>query len=107
MYKYERDVLDRITSRLREKFQDRIVAVYAFGSKVRGDYDDRSDFDILIVVKDRDPDTEHKIIDIFVEEEVRNDLFFSTVIKDYAVFEKEKGMNSPFYQNIAKEGVAF
>lgn len=107
MYTHERTILKNITARLRERFGERIEGVYAFGSRVRGDHDGWSDFDVLIVVKDRTPLIEHEIIDIFVEEELKSGVIFSPVIKDSTAFEKEKNFHTPFYQNIQREGVAF
>jgi predicted nucleotidyltransferase len=71
MYNHERNILKSITSKLRERFSETIQGVYAFGSRVRGDHDAWSDFDVLIVVKDRNPALENEIMDIFVEEELK------------------------------------
>jgi len=49
---HERDVLAEFLSRLREKFDDQIAHVWLFGSKVRGDFDEESDVDLLIVARD-------------------------------------------------------
>jgi predicted nucleotidyltransferase len=106
MYDYEKSALERIAEKLREKYRKKIIAVYAFGSRVRGDHDERSDFDVLVVVKDRDPFIEKGIIDIFVEEENESGLSFAPVIKDAGSFERERDYNTPFYQNIQKEGMA-
>ena len=107
MYNHERDILRNITARLRGRFAEKIRGVYAFGSRVRGDHDERSDFDVLIVVKDRTPEIESEIMDIFVEEELKSGVIFSPVIKDSTAFEKEKTFHTPFYENIQREGVAF
>jgi len=107
MYNHERDILKIITARLRERFAERIEGVYAFGSRVRGDHDAWSDFDVLIVVKDRNPSIESEIMDIFVEEELKSGVIFSPVIKDFTAYEKEKNFHTPFYENIQREGVAF
>ncbi len=107
MYNHEKNVLNRITERLRERFSERIMVVYAFGSRVRGDHHEWSDFDVLVVVKDRNISIEHEIIDIFVEEELQSGVMFAPVIKDIKSFEYEKNLHTPFYENIMKEGVAF
>ncbi|MBI4684872.1 MAG: nucleotidyltransferase domain-containing protein [Nitrospirae bacterium] len=107
MYSHEKSILNRITERLREKFPERIIAVYAFGSRVRGDQSEWSDFDVLVVVKNRNVSIEHEIIDIFVEEELESGVMFAPVIKDTKSFEAEKSLHSPFYENIMREGVAF
>ncbi len=105
MYAYEINILKRIMGKLKERFSDRVVSVYAFGSRVRGDHDERSDFDVLVIVRDKTPEIEAGIINIFVDEEIGSGLPFSAVIKDVKTFEKEKEFNTPFYRNIMEEGV--
>jgi predicted nucleotidyltransferase len=107
MYKHEQHILKTLTGRLRERFPERIERVYAFGSRSRGDHDQWSDFDVLVVVKDRTPALEREIIGIFVEEELKRGVPFSPVIKDSIAYYKEKELHTPFYENIQREGVAF
>jgi len=51
----QKEVIDNVkkaTVELVRKYPDKIVAVGLFGSFARGDYTDRSDVDILVIVKD-------------------------------------------------------
>ena len=105
MYAHEKRVLNRVTKNLRKQLPGRIVHVYAFGSRARGDHSEWSDFDVLIVVKDRDPLIEEAIISRFVEEELRSGLIFAPLIKDQKAFESEKRYNTPFYENLTREGI--
>lgn len=105
MYPHERKTLTEITQLLKKKLPDRIIAVYAFGSRVRGDYDAWSDFDVLIIVKDKSPELESDIISIIVDEERSRELSFSPVVKDIRAFDLERSLHTPFYENIMKEGV--
>jgi len=84
----------------------RIVSIYAFGSRVRGDYGEWSDIDLLVVVKDKDPEIERGIIATIVEEEIERGVPFTPVIKDSQAFEKERIFKTPFYESIIKEGIA-
>jgi len=106
MYAHERGVLNRITKGLRERFPKRIEGIYVFGSKARGDHGEWSDFDVLVVVKDRNPPIEQAIISLFVEEELLSGLLFTPLIKDLKAFESEKRFNTPFYENLTREGIA-
>lgn len=105
MYYYEKESLQRITEKLRERFTVRIASVYAFGSRVRGDHDEWSDFDVLVVVRDKEPHIESEIIGVFVNEELESGTSFTPVIKDVRAFELEKKFHAPFYENISKGGV--
>jgi len=105
MYAHERSVLTRIADKLKEQFAGRISAVYVFGSRARGDHGVWSDLDVLILVTDKSPEIETGIISLFVDEEIQSNTSFSPVIKDIEDFEREKNFNSPFYENILREGV--
>ncbi len=105
MFSHDRKALSILSSLLRERMGDDIESVYAFGSRVRGDNDDRSDFDLLVVVKDKTPSKETKIIGIIVDFEMERELSFSPVLKDAASFALERKYNAPFYQNITREGI--
>ena len=89
MFSHERQALERIAACLRERFADRIAGVYAFGSRVRGDHEVWSDFDVLVVVRDRDTGTEAETIGLIVDEEVKAGVSFAPVIKDARAFELE------------------
>ena len=107
MFTHEKKALKSVTEKLKKRFPGRIVSVYAFGSRVKGDYAEWSDFDVLVVVKNREPQIEYEIMSIFVDEETESGLFFSPVIKDIRAFDMEKKYHTPFYKNIIKEGVLF
>lgn len=105
MFAHEKETLERAVKSVREKLPDRIVSIYTFGSRVRGDYEEWSDFDVLVVVKSKTTQLEAEIVSIFVNEELRSGIPFSPVIKDFKTFEMEKRFNTPFYRNIIKEGI--
>jgi uncharacterized protein len=105
MHTHDKEALERITLRMSERLTERLVSVYAFGSRVRGDHDQWSDFDVLVVVRDKEPEVEKYIIGIFVDEELESGTSFTPVVKDIRAFELEKKHHTPFYENLAREGV--
>lgn len=106
MYKHEKKILEQIARVLRERLPEAIISIYAFGSRVRGDHGEGSDFDVLVVVDGKTPAMEKEVVDVFVEEEMKTGIAFAPVIKDIKAFDAERRFNSPFYQNIMNEGVA-
>jgi len=104
VFAHERETLTRIIKSLKERFPERIKGIYAFGSRVRGDHNEWSDFDVLIIVKDRDPSIENEIIGSFVDEEFESGILFTPLIKDAKAFEAERSLKTPFYDNLMKEG---
>lgn len=105
MFAHEKEALERAVKRVREKLSNRIVSIYAFGSRVRGDYEEWSDFDVLVVVINKTPEIESEVISVFVDEEIKSGLSFTLVIKDRDAFEMERRFETPFYENIMKEGM--
>lgn len=51
MFNTEKESLIRVTSELKKTLKERLKAVIAFGSRVRGDFHGESDFDVLVVVE--------------------------------------------------------
>ncbi len=105
MFTHEQKALEDISRSLREAFGDDIEQIVAFGSKVRGDFSDTSDFDLLIVVRNRTQQKQQKIIEIVVDIEEKHGISFSPLIKDAGAFAQERACNTPFYQNITREGI--
>ncbi len=106
MYSHIKRSLDQISRRLKGLYPSRIVSIYAFGSRVRGEHKEWSDIDLLIIVKHRDPAIERDIVGLIVDEEEKSGLSFSPVIKDYESFMAEKRLQTPFYKNIERDGIA-
>lgn len=105
MFSFEKDAIKRATEKLKEVLGDNLIAVAAFGSRVRGDFSQESDFDILAVVRKRTFDVIDIINDVFCDEEDRTGIPFSVVVKEIDSFEKERTYNTTFYRNIKKEGI--
>jgi predicted nucleotidyltransferase len=105
MFKHEKDSLLRVTEELKTSFSDRLKAVVAFGSRVRGDFHSESDFDILVIIENPTISDEEKIIKIISDEEERTGIPYGPVIKSLEAFEKERQFKTGFYLNIMKEGV--
>ncbi len=106
MFSHYQKVLDEISRNLKNRFGDEIEGIYAFGSRVRGDNNDRSDFDLLVVVKNRTYKKTRAVISVIVDTEMKYDMSFIPVVKDSDSFTRERQYNTPFYQNIMKEGIS-
>ena len=51
----EENILNELKESLLKRFPGRIKLIRLFGSKARGDYDEESDTDLLIIVDEADP----------------------------------------------------
>lgn len=56
--------METFRDRLRAMFGERLMDLRLFGSKVRGDFHDESDIDVLVLLDEVDWDTWRAIIDL-------------------------------------------
>ena len=104
MFLHHKSSLSRISALLEARLSDNFAGMYAFGSRVRRDHDTNSDFDVLVIVK-KNPEVEAAIVDTFLDEEAENGMSFDPVTKSLACFELEGEHNTPFYENVVRDGV--
>lgn len=100
-------LLDRVCVKAKEVFGDSLTAVKLFGSYARGDYDDESDIDIMIVVDmntEELPDYEKIFSDFAFDLTLEYKTLPSVLLQDRETYEKYKASH-PFFRNIEREGV--
>lgn len=101
------EILNRIVCFSKDVFKDKLENVILFGSYARGDYDEESDIDILIVanLSAEEMSTYRCKIDSICGELLFDyGVLVSVIEKDYETYSKYSDV-LPFYKNIAKEGV--
>ena len=72
-------VLDKVINRLKREFP--IKRAYLFGSRARGDYHKKSDYDLLIIVEessDSKVDREVKALELIKDLDISADIFIYT-----------------------------
>jgi len=96
--------LELFKERLQEKLGDNLIRIILFGSRARGDNNDYSDYDCLVIVKENDKSTEEEILHIEADLLYEKDALFSA----FAYSEKEmlKKKYEPFIINATREGIA-
>lgn len=100
-------ITESIAKLAKEIFGDKLRSVILYGSYARGDYDNESDIDIMILV-----DIPREEIRLYKEPilcraddlGLEYNILVSPYIKDSYTFDKYLGA-MPFYQNVQKEGV--
>ncbi len=101
-------VINEFTKRVRELLGDRIKKIILYGSYARGDYNKKSDVDIMILTDLTYEEIEiyrDKISDIAFDIELEKGIIISPVIKNIDKFNARVNV-IPFYTNVQKEGVA-
>ena len=78
--------------------------IYLFGSRVREDFRNDSDWDFLILTSKKvDRNLKNRIFDELFESELETDEVLTGVVQNKETWKNYK--MTPFYQNIQKEGV--
>lgn len=92
---------------LRDCFGEHLEKVILFGSYARGDYNDKSDIDVMVLVSLPDSEikqSENRIYDGAFDLELKYGKALSPVIRNQDTFEYWSD-TLPFYQNIMTEGI--
>lgn len=99
--------LDAFLESVKIYFGASLKSVIVYGSYARGDYNDNSDIDIMILVGLSDAEikkTENDIYDCAFDLELKYGKVLSPVIKNQEFFEYWSD-TLPFYRNVKMEGV--
>ncbi|MDY6864186.1 MAG: nucleotidyltransferase domain-containing protein [Thermodesulfobacteriota bacterium] len=90
---------------LKKKYKDRIVDVVLFGAVARGDYDDESDIDVLVIVKNGGNEFRDEISMASYSSMLKNDVVLSSLVMDEMVYNWHRKYKDPLYNVIKKEGI--
>ena len=104
----ERDGLVAFVDRLRQRYGGDLLRVTLFGSKARGDFDDESDLDLLVVVRMANGDYRqywNEIVGIAWDVELAYSIVTSLVIKDAADYETMREHQLLLARNIERDGI--
>ena len=104
----ERAALAAFINRLHQDYGANLLRVILFGSKARGDFDDQSDLDVVVVVRISGEDYwQHwcRIIDMAWEAELAYSLVISSIIKNEHDYMKMCEHRSLLARNIERDGI--
>ena len=100
----EDPVVSKYLENVRNRLKSRLKNIYLFGSRARGDAWEGSDYDIALVVKDRDQKLENLVLDVSTLLLDEFEALISTQIFTEEEWSLEKKL--PLGINILKEGIA-
>jgi predicted nucleotidyltransferase len=104
----EKEALVNLLARLRQQFEGDLLRVVLFGSKARGDYDEESDLDLLIVLRMNRSSFKairEQIINTIWEVEMNCDVVISLILKSEEAFARMQADGLLLYRNIAEQGI--
>ena len=102
-----REVVNKFAEEAKRIYGPILQEIILYGSCARGDFENDSDIDILVLL-DVPPDginsEINKILDISDKLDLDYDVVLAPVVQNYALYQKYIPV-SVFYQNVEKEGV--
>ena len=119
----EKKALTELKEKIKEKYPEAEIILY--GSKARGDYDENSDIDLMIIIKDNyqinkgisfeeleklyflpvDKKVKNEILDILTDIQVKYCVSIDFQVKNKSYVETNLAGVVPLYRNIRKEGI--
>lgn len=103
MFKKEMDILMEISGKL--SVNRTVQKVIAYGSRVRGDFREDSDLDVLVVVDKRDRGVRDMILDTFYPYELEAGIPFSIAVLSQKEVEFNERLGSPYIKSVKEEGM--
>jgi len=106
MSENERHVIECFRKSVRNNIGESVISISVFGSKVRGDYNQASDIDILVIVKERSLWVMDKIAEITSALNIEHNLSIAPVVFSEQEFNMNTIMDSPFAVSVCMEGLS-
>lgn len=100
-------ILKKYTEALEKIYGQHLKSVILYGSYARGDYNEDSDIDIMILLDISDVDIKtyrHELSDLTYDFNMDYDLDIKPIAKNVTHFKNWMGIY-PFYDNVNREGV--
>lgn len=100
-------IVYRFSQELKKLFGNKLSKVIVYGSYARGDYNDRSDVDVMVLVKMSDDEIrtiKNDVYDIAFDIQLSTGIEISPIIKNEEQYEYWVD-TLPFYRNVREEGV--
>jgi predicted nucleotidyltransferase len=101
-----KEALEQLKAKLESEFGDGIELVL-FGSAARGEYDELSDVDILVLAPGSvDNSLEERIFDMAFDVGLYYDIVFGVIVYSAEFWQTPLAAVMPIYENIKQEGIA-
>jgi predicted nucleotidyltransferase len=104
----ERDAIEALVRRLKQIYGPQLIKVLLFGSKARGNFDEESDIDLLIVAQFPDKDYwQHwrRIIDEASDVDLEYDVVISPLVRNENGYDQMRQYDVLFNRDIDRDGI--
>jgi predicted nucleotidyltransferase len=99
-------ILQQFLSSVKKKYSDKTKEIILFGSFARKEAAEESDIDVLVITGSNRFEMQKNLSEITVEILLRTGVYISAKAVSVEEYSFMKKINTGFYQNIAREGVA-
>ena len=99
------NVLKELKHTIEEQLGDRLVKMVLYGSRAKGDFDNESDIDVAIIVRELSRELKHQILDSVAEIEMKYLTPLSVHILSENEFEHLKRRERRIALDIEREGI--
>ncbi|MEW5946319.1 MAG: nucleotidyltransferase domain-containing protein [bacterium] len=99
----EREILRKIQTAVKEELPE--ATVIFFGSRARGEPQEYSDWDILILAEKVTPEIKERIYDALYEVELEKDIIIGPLMLPRDEWEHRRFKEHPIHERVDEEGV--
>ncbi len=100
-------LISQINSELKKKFKNKLDKIILFGSYARGEYDNESDIDLLVLIDDEEPKKYNdEIVDFEVDLTIKYGVLPSIILRNTSYYNENKEI-IPFFRDVEKDGRHF
>jgi predicted nucleotidyltransferase len=101
-----KEALNRLKEKVVEHFGTE-TEIFLFGSAARGEYDEFSDVDVLVLIPGEvDIALEERIFDLAFEVGLQYDVVFGVIVYSIDFWKTPRAAVMPLYENIKREGIS-
>ncbi len=104
--KHEQQAVTGFIKKIRLQLGDNLRVARLFGSKVRGNFTDESDIDILLILQELNSAVVDEIVDTLLDFQLEYNANISPVIYSEYEYQINTELGSPFIKNIEQESIA-
>ena len=101
----ERIAITNYVAQIRDRFPSRVLAVTLFGSKARGDDDDESDIDLLVLVDVEDNDLRRELWRMASDASLERNVVISVRVFSKSRWTNVQQSHLPLYRSVMAEGI--
>jgi len=103
--KHQIEAITLYLSLLNQKYKGQILEVILYGSVARGELNEESDIDLLIVTANGDQELRDEISMACYDIILQTEVIISPLVMDENTYEWHKKYRDPLYNNVQKDGI--